>query len=127
MKTTPENVTTLEPNQVFVFGSNLAGFHGAGAARMALQWGAIYGRGLGLNGQTYAIATKDRQIATLPLSAIAKQVGEFLAFAASRPELEFLVTKIGCGLAGYSPAEIKTCFDRREIPANVALPKEFQP
>ncbi len=128
VKTTPEQITALEPNQVFVFGSNLAGIHGAGAARLAeKRFGAIHGTGCGLMGQSYGIATKGMRIETLPLRTIAHQVGIFLAFAAAHPEFEFLVTKIGCGLAGYTVAEIKTCFDGKTIPPNVALPAEFQP
>ncbi|WP_271025326.1 hypothetical protein [Rhizobium sp. RCAM05973] len=97
---------------IFVFGSNLAGIHGAGAARFAvLRHGAIYGQGVGLQGQSYGIPTKDHQITTLPLEYIAKRVAEFIHFARSRPDLTFYVTPIGCGLAGYKRAQIRPMFD----------------
>mgnify|MGYP005807985861 CR=1 FL=1 len=92
----------MENDPVFVFGSNLAGRHGKGAALWARQnRGAIYGKGMGLHGNSYAIPTKDERIRTLPLSMIADFVGCFLADARSRPDLTFQLTPIGCGLAGY--------------------------
>src|SRR5262245_47383368 len=85
-------------NAIFVFGSNLAGRPGKGAARDARLWyGAIYGQGVGLSGQSYAIPPRDEQIRTLPLDIIRRHVDDFIAFAVSRPDLEFLVTRIGCG------------------------------
>jgi hypothetical protein len=126
MKTTPDDIAELEPNQVFVFGSNRAGIHGAGAARLAAEWGAEWGKGEGLSGQTYGIPTKDKHLHVLSLTEIAEAVERFIDFAEAHQELEFLVTKIGCGLAGYSPDEIKLCFTGLPIPANVSLPKEFQ-
>lgn len=89
---------------IFVFSSNLAGRHGKGAALCAKNHhGAEYGIGVGRTGNAYAIPTKDRRIRTLPLPRIAKYVAEFLAYARAHPELEFEVTKIGCGLAGFIP------------------------
>ena len=86
---------------IFVFGSNLAGRHGKGAALHARQnCGAIYGQGEGLQGQSYAIPTKDARLRTLPLGIIAVHINNFILFARSRPDLEFEVTRIGCGLAG---------------------------
>ena len=97
---------------IFVFGSNEAGIHGAGAARQALdEFGAIYGQGVGLQGNSYAIPTKDAHIRTLPLHVIDEYVREFLRFARSRPDLSFAVTAIGCGLAGYSPDQIRPMFE----------------
>ena len=123
---TPEKITHLEPNEVFVFGSNLAGRHGLGAALTAYRkFGARNGRGMGLCGQSYAIATKDRNLRILPLAKIEAQVVRFLEFAEKNPNLTFYVTKIGCGLARYSVKDIAPMFDR-EIPQNVILPKEFQ-
>jgi hypothetical protein len=111
---------------VFVFGSNLAGRHGKGAALYARQRrGAIYGQGEGLQGDSYAIPTKDASLRTLPLHTIATYVDRFLDFARVRPELTFEVTAIGCGLAGYSPADIAPLFVR--APMNCILPAEFQP
>lgn len=127
MKTTPEQIRALEPNQVFVFGSNRAGRHGAGAALLAARkFGARNGQGTGLMGRSYGIATKGHRLEVLSLAEIAVQVQKLMRFAKARPDLEFLVTKIGCGLAGYSTKEIKTCFDGLEIPPNVWLPAEFQ-
>lgn len=102
---------------IFVFGSNRAGRHGAGAALHALRyWGAIYWKGEGLHGDSYAIPTKDKDIQTLPLSSIEEHVNTFIVFAASHPSLQFLVTRIGCGLAGYTDAEIAPMF--RNAPPN---------
>jgi hypothetical protein len=122
---TPEQVKKLAPNQVFVFGSNLGGRHGKGAAHTAMKlFGARFGKGVGLMGQSYGIPTKDHQMKVLPLPRIRLFVESFLGFAESRPELEFLVTKIGCGLAGYDIASIAPMFSK--VPTNVILPKEFE-
>jgi len=87
---------------IFVFGSNLAGRHGAGAAKWALEnRGAIYGMGSGLQGQSYAIPTKGYDLEVLPLARIKLYVDCFLAFAGRSPNTEFAITHIGCGLAGY--------------------------
>lgn len=124
MMYTPEKLTFLAPNEIFVFGSNQAGMHGKGAALVAQRlFGAEYGKGRGLVGQTYAIPTKSRYLKTLPLSAIRVFVDQFLREAESMPHLTFYVTKIGCGLAGYKPDQIAPMF--RGHPANVILPREF--
>ncbi len=97
---------------IFVFGSNLAGIHGAGAARFAvLHHGAVLGQGVSLQGGSYGIPTKDLNIQTLPLAVIAGFVTDFLNFARSRPDLTFYVTPIGCGLAGYKRAQIRPMFE----------------
>jgi hypothetical protein len=125
--TTPERVTELLPNEIFVFGSNYAGRHGKGAAKDALKFGARTGVGMGFCGQTYAIATKDRNLQTLPLDRIRVQVERFLesASASDNRNLRFLVTPIGCGLAGYKPVEIAPMFIGS--PGNVILPLCFIP
>jgi hypothetical protein len=106
---------------IFVFGSNLAGRHGAGAALYARQHhGAVYGRGEGLQGQSYGIPTKGVHIETLSLEAIAFNVSKFIKFAQQHPELIFNVTRIGCGLAGYADAQIAPMFVG--APANCVLP-----
>lgn len=120
-----KRICKLEPWQVFVFGSNLAGIHGAGAALDALSFGAIRGRGHGHFGQTYAIPTKDSQIRTLPLENIRAYVETFKSYAGNNAALEFLLTPIGCGLAGYSPMEISPLFSGS--PYNVVIPEEFKP
>ena len=109
---------------IFVFGSNLAGRHGKGAALYAKQHhGAVYGVGVGRTGNAYAIPTKDEKIKTLPLDRINCYVQQFLSYARANPSLTFQVTAIGCGLAGYKPAQIAPMF--REAPANCNLPPEF--
>lgn len=109
---------------VFVFGSNLAGRHGKGAALWARQHrGAVYGRGEGHHGNSYAIPTKDEQLRTLHLDEIARHVRTFVAYANTHTDLQFELTPIGCGLAGYSPADIAPLF--AGAPANVILPDVF--
>jgi hypothetical protein len=119
-----DKITTLKENEIFVFGSNYAGRHGKGAALTALRkFGAIKGQGTGLMGKSYGIATKDRNMRTLSLSQIESQVSKFIAFAHNNPSLTFLVTPIGCGLAGYKPKEIAPMF--KNIPLNIVLPTCF--
>ena len=109
---------------IFVFGSNLAGRHGKGAALYARKHrGAKYGQALGLQGSSYAIPTKDSDLSTLPLDIIETYVEDFLAFAADNPALTFEVTPIGCGLAGYKPDQIAPMF--RGAPKNCILPDAF--
>ena len=121
-----EMINELKENQIFVFGSNLAGIHGGGAAFDALsKFGAIYGQGIGLQGNSYAIPTKDDNIETLPLGIIEKHIVEFIDFAKTNPELEFLVTQVGCGLAGYSIDEISALFKKYDLSKNIILPVEF--
>lgn len=111
--------------RVFVFGSNLAGRHGKGAALYARQHhGAVLGQGVGRQGNSYAIPTKSEALRTLPLSHIRTHVRDFLRYAADNPLLRFQLTPIGCGLAGYEPADIAPMF--RAAPANIDLPEEFR-
>jgi hypothetical protein len=126
MKYTPENITHLEPNQIFVYGANEKGVHGAGAARLALRWGAKMGQ-YELVGQTYGIPTKDKKIQTLPLDKIQVHVHDFLALAFSHQEYEFLVTKIGTGLAALPISDIAPLFKiiKTGVFENVILPEEF--
>ena len=126
MKFTPDKITKLKKNQVFVFGSNEAGIHGAGAAKLAHEkFGAVSGVGFGLQGQTYAIPTKDLEICTLPLDNVEYYIYCFLVEAIEYPDTEFLLTKIGCGLAGYSEEQIANLFKGKYIPENVTLPESF--
>lgn len=109
------------PNRIFVFGSNTGGIHGAGAARTAVElYGAIRGQGEGLQGNSYAIPTKNHQLETLPLTSIGEYVHDFLDFAWRHQELYFFVTRIGCGLAGYTDELIAPMF--KEAPVNCELP-----
>jgi hypothetical protein len=126
MKFTPDKITKLKKNQVFVFGSNEAGIHGAGAAKLAVEkFGAKMGMGYGLQGQSFAIPTKDTFIRTLSLDKIEFYIYSFLSEVMEYPDTEFLVTKIGCGLAGYSEEEIANLFKGKFIPENVILPESF--
>lgn len=110
---------------VFVFGSDLAGVHGAGAALYAREHhGAIYGQGIGLQGNSYAIPTKDANIVTLPIHEIKKYVDQFIEFAKQNYEMVFEVTRIGCGLAGYTDIRIAPLF--KNAPNNCVLPYEWE-
>ena len=118
-RTTPEFITHLEPNEIFVFGSNLRGWHGGGAARIAnLKFGAIIGQGVGLQGQSYAIPTMQGGVET-----IRPYVDEFIDFAKQHPELTFLVTRIGCGIAGFTDDEISPLFAEAHEVDNIVLPE----
>jgi len=121
-RTSPKWIDKLEKDEIFVFGSNLSGFHGGGAAALAMKWGAIWGQGVGLQGQTYAIPTMQGGVET-----IKPYVDEFLTFAKQHPELKFLVTEIGCGIAGFTPKEIALLFRVAidENIENVYLPESF--
>lgn len=130
-----ENVTktnllhkALKPmgNLIFVFGSNEAGIHGAGAARVALeQWGARQTKGIGLVGCSFAIPTKDKHIRTLPLDKVKQYVDHFLTTATHRSELHFMVTQIGCGLAGFKKHEIAPMF--KDPPRNCSFDTAWHP
>lgn len=125
-RVTADKVNSLLPGEVFVFGSNLAGRHGAGAAACAMRWGAQRGVGVGHCGDTYAIPTKPADLRQrLSLEEIGRQVDIFIRYAGSRPDLTFLVTEIGCGRAGYCPAEIAPLFARAAALYNVSLPRTF--
>lgn len=107
---------------IFVFGSNLAGRHGKGAALDAMKYhGAIYGQGVGRQGNSYAIPTKDHQLRTLPLRYIHARVFQFKEYAREMLGEEFQVTRIGCGLAGYTDADIGPMFNN--CTSNVHLPE----
>ncbi|MBO7481919.1 MAG: hypothetical protein J6T63_07410 [Bacteroidales bacterium] len=119
---TPDFIRSLEPNEIFVFGSNLAGAHGGGAARIAMdKFGAVWGQGVGLQGQTYAIPTMQGGVET-----IKPYVDEFIEFAKMHPEYKFLVTRIGCGIAGFTDEEIAPLFKDALSLENVRLPKSFR-
>ena len=119
MQHTPEFITHLKPNEIFVFGSNLVGHHGGGAARIAYErFGAVYGQGVGLQGQSYAIPTMQGGVET-----IRPYVDEFISFAQQHPELTFLVTRIGCGIAGFTDQQIAPLFSDAQLIQNIILPQ----
>lgn len=118
---TSENITSLKENEIFVFGSNLAGMHGGGAARVAYnKFGAIWGQGVGLQGQSYGIPTMHGGVVR-----IQPYVDEFIIFAEEHPEMHFLVTRVGCGIAGFKDEEIAPLFKRAMALENVSLPDSF--
>ena len=120
-RTTPAYITELQPNEVFVSGSNLEGMHGGGAAWIAYRkFGAIMGQGVGLQGQSYAIPTMQGGVET-----IRPYVDEFIQFAKAHPELTFLVTRIGCGIAGFTDDEIAPLFAEAHDVENIVLPPNW--
>lgn len=120
-KFTPENITHLNKNEVFVFGSNLLGHHQGGAARIARKYfGAAVGKGVGLQGQSYAIPTMQGGIET-----IVPYVNDFIEYASKHPDLTFYVTRIGCGIAGFKDEQIAPLFDGAFDLPNVILPEKF--
>lgn len=120
-KYTPDMITRLAENEIFVFGSNLQGMHAGGAARIAHElFGAIWGQGVGLQGSSYAIPTMQGGVET-----IAPYVDEFITFAQEHPHMRFLVTRIGCGIAGFTDEEIAPLFAAAYHLDNVILPRQF--
>ena len=118
---TPKYITDLEENEIFVFGSNLPGLHVGGAANIAHnKWGAVWGQGEGIQGQTYAIPTMQGDIET-----VEPYVNEFIEFAKKHQDLKFLVTPVGCGIAGFTPKEIAPLFREAADLPNVFLPRSF--
>lgn len=120
-KIAADRIDILEEHEIFVFGSNLAGRHGGGAARAAnMKFGAEWGVGVGLTGQSYAIPTMQGGVET-----IKPYVDEFIRFAQENPRLKFLVTRIGCGIAGFKDEEIAPLFDKAMQVPNIYLPETF--
>ena len=118
---TPLFITNLQQNEIFVFGSNLQGNHAGGAARIArLHFGAEMGNGVGPQGQSYAIPTMQGGVET-----IKPYVDEFIDYAIRHPEQHFLVTPIGCGIAGFTPSEIAPLFEKAKNIENISLPESF--
>ena len=120
-RTSPPRIEKLKDNEVFVFGSNIAGHHGAGAAKLAMnKWGAKWGKGIGLEGQTYGIPTMQGGVET-----IKPYVDAFIDFAKKHKDKIFLVTEIGCGIAGFTPEDIAPLFKEAETVENIHLPERF--
>jgi hypothetical protein len=118
---TPDHITELRENEVFVFGSNLDGLHGGGAAAAAVRYfGAVWGQGVGMQGQSYAIPTMQGGVET-----IKPYVDEFIEFARNHPELTFYVTRIGCGIAGFTDEQIAPLFKETHSLMNVIIPQSF--
>ncbi len=125
-RVTPDNITKLNTNEIFVFGSNLSGRHGKGAAKQALTWGAKWGQASGLQGRTYGIPSKNASITrTLSVKEIKPFVDDFIQFAKENVDLIFLVTEIGCGLANLTPKEVAPLFEEAIYIENIHLPKRF--
>ena len=121
-------ITELKENQIFVFGSNARGFHAGGAARQAVDsFGAIMGQAKGLQGHSYGVVTLDEDMHRVPLWYIEEQLEELRDFAIANPDKEFLLTAIGCGIAGFPVINIATiCRDIEGWPGNVVFPDEFK-
>ena len=121
MRIASNHIVTLQSNEIFVFGSNLAGQHEGGAAWLAYQkFGAVWGQGVGLQGQSYGIPTMQGGVET-----IKPYVDEFIEFAKRNPQLRFLVTEIGCGIAGFQVEEIAPLFKQAVEVGNIYLPERF--
>lgn len=115
-----DKISTLAPGEIFVFGSNIQGMHGGGAARYANKnFGAEWGVGEGLTGRTYALPTMEGK------ASMKQAVEHFTSCAKEHPELTFLVTAIGCGIAGYTPEEVAPLFKDAAQLENVYLPQLF--
>ena len=123
---TPEYIKKLGAKEIFVFGSNQSGRHGKGAAKTALGWGAVWGQAEGMQGRTYGIPTKDSSVLkTLSIDEIKPYVDRFIEFAKTRPDLSFLVTEVGCGLAGLKPKDVAPLFKAAIDQENIHLPARF--
>jgi len=121
-----ETIDDLGRNGIFVFGSNLSGIHGKGAAATAKKWGAKAGIGEGLSGSTYALPTvKEKIKGPLSLDKIRKHVDRFIEFAKAKPMMHFYVTEVGCNLAGYTPQDIAPLFKNAIEVENISLPQAF--
>ena len=120
-RVSPDMIRNLNAQEIFVVGSNLQGMHGGGAARVAVsKFGAIMGQGVGIQGQSYAIPTMQGGVET-----IQPYVDEFIEFAKAHSEYKFLVTRIGCGIAGFTDSEVAPLFKEALTVENIYLPESF--
>lgn len=125
-RTTPDQINELAPNQVFVFGSNTEGRHGGGAAYFAHKhFGAEWGLAEGLSGQTYAIPTCDIMIDKVDIEVLSQSIDRFIGHACGTADTIYLVTPIGCGIAGFTPEEIAPLFLLAKQVENIHLPESF--
>ena len=122
---TNDFITELKENEIFGYGSNKKGAHVAGAAKTALKWGAKHGIGIGIQGQTYGIPTKDHNIKTISLEEIKEYIDDYILFAENNPQFIFLTTEIGCGLANLTPEQIAPLFKKAIFVENIHLPAKF--
>lgn len=130
MKFTPEKISELAPNEIFIFGSNENGEHLGGAARIAYEkFGAKWGQSSGISGQSYGIPTLDRDMAQVEPELIYIHLVDLIEYVQKHPKNTFYLTKIGCGIAGWSADEIKDIFweamGENPLPENLYIPKEF--
>lgn len=125
-RTTPERITWVKNNEVFVFGSNLSGKHYSGAANNAMDMGAIFGQASGRQGDTYAIPTVDELVENkLSITVIKSFVDQFITYARARKDITFYVTEIGCGIAGHTVDDVAPLFAPAAFINNIHLPKRF--
>jgi hypothetical protein len=126
---TPDVIETLKDNEIFVFGSNENGAHRGGAARMAFErFGAEWGVAVGRSGQTYAIPTLDRDMRRVEPEMLYIHFEDFIEYVVTHPELTFYLTKVGCGIAGWNPAEVKKLLWEavgETLPPNLIIPEIF--
>ena len=121
-----KRIETLKENQIFVFGSNARGHHAGGAARQAVEsFGAVWGQAKGLQGQSYAIVTLDEDMRQVPLYYIREQLVELNNYAKQNPNKEFLMTLIGCGIAGFRTDDIRSICRQINWNINIISPEEF--
>lgn len=128
MKITPNNITHLKPNEIFVFGSNMLGHHAGGAARTAVEkFGAVYGQPVGLQGQSYALPTLDANMNKVSLEQLKGTIERFTETVLSHPNKRFLLTEIGCGIAGFKVSEIAPLFEKAFLKnvSNLSFPQSF--
>lgn len=122
------DMTAPARDEMFVFGSNLRGAHGAGAAFIARRdYGAALGQGIGVTGSCYAIPTKDENIRSMDLFRINEHVCDFVTYVQNHPNLKFFITKVGCGLAGFKSEEIAPMFHQIAENENCSFPEEWAP
>ena len=126
LRYTPENIDILESNEVIIFGSNLGGQHLGGAAKQAYEcFGAVSGVGEGLRGQSYAFPTLDKEFRKLTITPLTIGVNRLIRSARENPDKVFLLTRVGCGIAGYNESFMIKLFDRADMPKNIIKPKEW--
>lgn len=126
MRYTPENIEELEENEIIVVGTNLGGRHFGGAARFAADFfGLAEGVGVGRSGRSYGFPTLNEDFTKRTLPQIRDSVIDLYEYAKQNPQKTFLVTKVGCGIAGFTTEEIRDCLVDYDKPENVVLPKEF--